>query len=140
MGYVYGSKIWFKSTRQIFLHDNIPNLSIPNEYGEDPSLFKTFKVIDNYELSKNIIQIEQKFINNIFQKVYQWKQFGKEMRLKMTQFWLFIDILIQLQFIKVHLEIFQNFMGDWLSFTWKNLLFTCCWIWYIWKYSTSTVC
>jgi hypothetical protein len=35
-----------------FLHDNIPNLSIPNEYGEDPSLFKTFKVLDNYELSK----------------------------------------------------------------------------------------
>lgn len=35
-----------------FLHDNIPNLSIPNEYGEDPSLFKTFKALDNYELSK----------------------------------------------------------------------------------------
>ena len=27
-----------------FLHNNIPNLSIPNEYGEDPSLYKTFKV------------------------------------------------------------------------------------------------
>jgi hypothetical protein len=35
-----------------FLHDNIPNLSIPNEYGEDPSLFKTFTIIDDYELSK----------------------------------------------------------------------------------------
>ncbi len=35
-----------------FLHDNIPNLSIPNEYGEDPSLFKTFKALDNYELAK----------------------------------------------------------------------------------------
>ena len=35
-----------------FLHDNIPNLSVPNEYGEDPSLYKTFKALDNYELSK----------------------------------------------------------------------------------------
>lgn len=35
-----------------FLHDNIPNLSIPNEYGEDPSLYKTFKALDNYELAK----------------------------------------------------------------------------------------
>ena len=35
-----------------FLHDNLINLSIPNEYGEDPSLFKTFKALDNYELSK----------------------------------------------------------------------------------------
>ena len=35
-----------------FLHDNIPNLSIPNEFGEDPSLFKTFQALDNYELSK----------------------------------------------------------------------------------------
>uniref|UniRef100_UPI0040481654 fatty acid cis/trans isomerase n=1 Tax=Aliarcobacter sp. TaxID=2321116 RepID=UPI0040481654 len=35
-----------------FLHDNIQNLSIPNEYGEDPSLFKTFTIIDDYELSK----------------------------------------------------------------------------------------
>ena len=35
-----------------FLHDNIPNLSIPNKYGEDPSLYKTFKALDNYELSK----------------------------------------------------------------------------------------
>ena len=35
-----------------FLHDNLPNLSIPNEYGEDPSLYKTFKALDNYELAK----------------------------------------------------------------------------------------
>jgi hypothetical protein len=35
-----------------FLHDNISNLSIPNEYGEDPSLYKTFKALDNYELAK----------------------------------------------------------------------------------------
>lgn len=35
-----------------FLHNNIPNLSIPNEYGEDPSLYKTFKALDNYELAK----------------------------------------------------------------------------------------
>ena len=35
-----------------FLHDNIPNLSIPNEYGEDPSLYKTFQALDDYELSK----------------------------------------------------------------------------------------
>jgi len=35
-----------------FLHDNLSNLSIPNEYGEDPSLYKTFKALDNYELAK----------------------------------------------------------------------------------------
>lgn len=35
-----------------FLHDNIPNLSIPNKYGEDPSLYKTFKALDNHKLSK----------------------------------------------------------------------------------------
>lgn len=35
-----------------FLHDNLSNLSIPNEYGEDPSLYKTFKALDNYELTK----------------------------------------------------------------------------------------
>lgn len=37
---------------KFFLHDNIANLSIPNEYGEDPSLYKTFKALDNYELAK----------------------------------------------------------------------------------------
>ena len=45
-----------------FLHDNIPNLSIPNEYGEDPSLFKTFKALDNYELSKKYHTNKAKFI------------------------------------------------------------------------------
>ncbi|MBP7742433.1 MAG: fatty acid cis/trans isomerase [Aliarcobacter sp.] len=35
-----------------FLHDNIPNLIIPNKHGENPSLFKTIKALDNYDLSK----------------------------------------------------------------------------------------
>ncbi|MBP6715146.1 MAG: fatty acid cis/trans isomerase [Aliarcobacter sp.] len=49
-----------------FLHDNIPNLSIPNEYGEDPSLFKTFKVLDNYELSKKYHTNKAKIYNSYY--------------------------------------------------------------------------
>ena len=37
-----------------FLHDNIPNLSIPNEYGEDPSLLKTFKAFRVLRMSHKI--------------------------------------------------------------------------------------
>ena len=51
-----------------FLHDNIPNLSIPNEYGEDPSLFKTFRVIDNYELSKQYHTNRAKIYKQYFPK------------------------------------------------------------------------
>ena len=65
-----------------FLHDNIPNLSIPNEYGEDPSLLKTFKALDNYELSKkyhtNKAQIyKQYYPNGLFMETI-WKGNQKE--------------------------------------------------------------
>ena len=38
---------------RFFLHDNIDNLSIPNQFGDDPNILKTFSVLDNYELAKN---------------------------------------------------------------------------------------
>ena len=36
-----------------FLHDNIDNLFIPNQYGDNPSILKTISILDNYELAKN---------------------------------------------------------------------------------------
>lgn len=36
-----------------FLHDNLDNLSVPNQYGDDPSILKTVKILENYELSKH---------------------------------------------------------------------------------------
>ena len=35
-----------------FLHDNLDNLSVPNQYGDDPSILKTIKILENYDLAK----------------------------------------------------------------------------------------
>lgn len=60
-----------------FLHDNIPNLSVPNEYGEDPSLYRTFKALDNYELSKkyhtNKAQVYREYYPNGLSLNNLWK-------------------------------------------------------------------
>lgn len=60
-----------------FLHDNLSNLSIPNEYGEDPSLYKTFKALDNYELAKkyetNKAQIYKQYYPNGLSMDAIWK-------------------------------------------------------------------
>lgn len=37
---------------RFFLHDNLKNLAIPNQFGEDPNISKTFSILDNYKLSK----------------------------------------------------------------------------------------
>ena len=37
---------------RFYLHDNIKNLFIPNQYGENPSILKTTSILDNYELAK----------------------------------------------------------------------------------------
>jgi hypothetical protein len=37
---------------RFYLHDNIENLFIPNQYGDNPSILKTTSIIDNYELAK----------------------------------------------------------------------------------------
>jgi len=49
-----------------FLHDNIPNLSIPNQHGEDPSLLKTFTIIDDYELSKKYYTNKAEIYRNYY--------------------------------------------------------------------------
>jgi len=35
-----------------FLHDNRDNLFIPNQYGNNPSISKTFKMLDDYDLAE----------------------------------------------------------------------------------------
>jgi len=35
-----------------FLHDNLDNLNVPNQYGDDPSILKTVKILENYDLAK----------------------------------------------------------------------------------------
>jgi hypothetical protein len=37
---------------RFYLHDNIENLFIPNQYGDNPSITKTTSILDNYELAK----------------------------------------------------------------------------------------
>ncbi len=37
---------------KFFLHDNMNNLFIPNQYGDNPSILKTASILDNYELAK----------------------------------------------------------------------------------------
>ena len=37
---------------RFFLHDNIDNLFIPNQYGDDVNILKTFSILDNYDLAK----------------------------------------------------------------------------------------
>ena len=36
---------------KFFLHDNIKNLFIPNQYGDNPSILDTTSILDNYELT-----------------------------------------------------------------------------------------
>jgi len=38
---------------RFYLHDNLKNLFIPNQYGDNPSILKTTSILDNYELAKN---------------------------------------------------------------------------------------
>lgn len=38
---------------KLFLSYNYNNLSIPNQYGDDPNIFKTFSILKNYKLSKS---------------------------------------------------------------------------------------
>ena len=92
----FGLCLWSKfdlSLQDKYFYMIIFQISLFQMNMEDPSLFKTFRVIDNYELSKNIIQIEQKkFINSIFQKVYQWMNLERKWDWKWLNFWLFIGI------------------------------------------------
>jgi len=37
---------------RFFLHDNIDNLFIPNQYGNNPDISKTISILDNYDLAK----------------------------------------------------------------------------------------
>jgi hypothetical protein len=37
---------------KFYLHDNIDNLFIPNQYGDNPSILKTTSILENYELAK----------------------------------------------------------------------------------------
>jgi len=37
---------------KFYLHDNIKNLFIPNQYGENPGILQTTSILDNYDLAK----------------------------------------------------------------------------------------
>lgn len=49
-----------------FLHDNIENLSVPNQLGDNPNILKTFKILDNYDLAKQY----NKNKSDVYKKYY----------------------------------------------------------------------
>jgi len=49
-----------------FLHDNLDNLNVPNQYGDDPSILKTVKILENYDLAKAY----NKSKSNIYKRYY----------------------------------------------------------------------
>ena len=51
---------------KFFLHDNIENLFIPNQYGDNPSILKTATILDNYDLAKKY----QKNKSEIYKRYY----------------------------------------------------------------------
>lgn len=53
---------------KFFLHDNIENLFIPNQYGDNPSILKTTSILDNYELAKKYQENKSKIYKQYYPK------------------------------------------------------------------------
>lgn len=49
-----------------FLHDNLDNLNIPNQYGDDPNLLKTLSILDNYKLAKQFNENKSKLYSRYY--------------------------------------------------------------------------
>jgi hypothetical protein len=53
---------------RFYLHDNIENLFIPNQYGDNPSIFKTTSILDNYKLAKKYQENKSKVYKQYYPK------------------------------------------------------------------------
>ncbi len=53
---------------RFYLHDNLKNLFIPNQYGDNPSIFKTTSILDNYDFAKEYQSNKSKIYKQYYPK------------------------------------------------------------------------
>ena len=53
---------------KFYLHDNLKNLFIPNQYGDNPSIFKTTSILDNYDFAKEYQSNKSKIYKQYYPK------------------------------------------------------------------------
>lgn len=53
---------------RFYLHDNLDNLFIPNQYGDNPSILKTTSILDNYSLAKEYQSNKSKIYKQYYPK------------------------------------------------------------------------